>query len=640
MFDKVTKSIRVLSAAAVEKANSGHPGMPLGMADVGVAIYKNFLKVSNEKPDWINRDRFVLSAGHGSMLLYSLLHLNGFDLSIDDIKNFRQINSKTPGHPEVDNSMGIDTTTGPLGQGFATGVGFAVAERYLSSLLGKDIIDHYTFGIVSDGDLMEGVSFEAAELAAVWKLGKIIYFFDNNNISIDGDVDKVSVTNQKNKFESLGWHVLEIDGHNEKEIINSVKKAKKIEDKPSLIIAKTTIGKFAPNKENTSGVHGSPLGNEEMNKFLENLDWNGDPFLHSEDIYEYFNEKRDRDNEELNKWEENFNKKYDGDENFKENWDLLISKNLGSLKNNSGEKHASRILGSKILEQFSESTNSIIGGSADLAASTKQIIGEDYFSSDNYQGRNLEFGIREHAMGAITNGITLHSNLIGYASTFLVFSDYMRPSIRLASLMNVNSVFIFTHDSIYLGEDGPTHQPIEQLMSLRLIPNVDVIRPSNSIEMEHSYRYAFSDSKNPKVLSLTRQDLDYLDFNVEYEEFIKGGYVVSDGGDFTIVASGSELEIAFKIKAALLEYSVRIVSVPILNKLSNMKNKEIKELLKNKHVFPIELGRSIGWDNYLGISTKAFSIDRFGESAPIEALEGEFGFDISSITKEIIKHLN
>ena len=521
MFDKVTKSIRVLSAAAVEKANSGHPGMPLGMADVGVAIYKNFLKVSNEKPDWINRDRFVLSAGHGSMLLYSLLHLNGFDLSIDDIKNFRQINSKTPGHPEVDNSMGIDTTTGPLGQGFATGVGFAVAERYLSSLLGEDIIDHYTFGIVSDGDLMEGVSFEAAELAAVWKLGKVIYFFDNNNISIDGAVDKVSVTNQKNKFESLGWHVLEIDGHNEKEIINSVKKAKKIEDKPSLIIAKTTIGKFAPNKENTSGVHGSPLGNEEMNKFLENLDWNGDPFLHSEDIYEYFNEKRDRDNEELNKWEENFNKKYDGDENFKENWDLLISKDLGSLKSNSGEKYASRILGSKILEQFSESTNSIIGGSADLAASTKQIIGEDYFSSDNYQGRNLEFGIREHAMGAITNGITLHSNLIGYASTFLVFSDYMRPSIRLASLMNINSVFIFTHDSIYLGEDGPTHQPIEQLMSLRLIPNVDVIRPSNSIEMEHSYRYAFSDSKNPKVLSLTRQDLDYLEM-LYREKFMLG----------------------------------------------------------------------------------------------------------------------
>ena len=640
MFDKVAKSVRVLSAAAVEKANSGHPGMPLGMADVGVALYKNFLKVSNEKPDWINRDRFVLSAGHGSMLLYSLLHLNGFPLSMDEIKNFRQLNSKTAGHPEVDTSIGIDTTTGPLGQGFANGVGFAVAERYLGSLLGEDVINHFTYGIVSDGDLMEGISFEAAELAAVWKLGKIIYFFDDNNISIDGSVDKVSITNQKEKFESIGWHVLEIDGHNEKEIIKSVEKGRKEEDKPTLIIAKSTIGKFAPNKENTSGVHGSPLGSDEMNKFLMNLDWSGDPFLHSDDIYDYFKEKREKDNEELRKWEENFKNKYQEDSSFKDNWDLLTSEDFPSFDGVSGEKYASRILGSKILENLSESTNSIIGGSADLAASTKQIIDESYFSSTNYKGRSLEFGIREHAMGAITNGITLHSNLIGYASTFLVFSDYMRPSIRLASLMDINSVFIFTHDSIYLGEDGPTHQPIEHLMSLRLIPNVDVIRPSNSIEINHSYRYAFSDSKNPKVLSLTRQDLDYLDFDVKYEEFLKGGYVVSDGDDFTIVASGSELEIAFKIKAALLEYSVRIVSVPILNKLSNMKNEEINELLKNKHVFPIELGRSIGWESYLGRLTKTFSIDTFGESAPIEDLEKNFGFDIPSITKEIIKYLN
>ena len=640
MFDKVAKSVRVLSAAAVEKANSGHPGMPLGMADVGVALYKNFLKVSNEKPDWINRDRFVLSAGHGSMLLYSLLHLNGFPLSMDEIKNFRQLNSKTAGHPEVDTSIGIDTTTGPLGQGFANGVGFAVAERYLGSLLGEDVINHFTYGIVSDGDLMEGISFEAAELAAVWKLGKIIYFFDDNNISIDGSVDKVSITNQKEKFESIGWHVLEIDGHNEKEIIKSVEKGRKVEDKPTLIIAKSTIGKFAPNKENTSGVHGSPLGSDEMNKFLMNLDWSGDPFLHSDDIYDYFKEKREKDNEELRKWEENFKNKYQEDSSFKDNWDLLTSEDFPSFDGVSGEKYASRILGSKILENLSESTNSIIGGSADLAASTKQIIDESYFSSTNYKGRSLEFGIREHAMGAITNGITLHSNLIGYASTFLVFSDYMRPSIRLASLMDINSVFIFTHDSIYLGEDGPTHQPVEHLMSLRLIPNVDVIRPSNSIEMNHSYRYAFSDSKNPKVLSLTRQDLDYLDFDVKYEEFLKGGYVVSDGDDFTLVASGSELEIAFKIKAALLEYSVRIVSVPILNKLSNMKNEEINELLKNKHVFPIELGRSIGWESYLGRLTKTFSIDTFGESAPIENLEKNFGFDIPSITKEIIKYLN
>ena len=640
MFDKVTKSIRVLSAAAVEKANSGHPGMPLGMADVGVAIYKNFLKVSNERPDWINRDRFVLSAGHGSMLLYSLLHFNGFKLSIEDIKNFRQLNSKTPGHPEVDNSIGIDTTTGPLGQGFATGIGFAVAERYLGSLLGEDIINHYTFGIVSDGDLMEGISFEAAELAGVWKLGKIVYLFDSNNISIDGSIDKVSITNQKEKFKSIGWHVLEIDGHNENEIISSIEEAKKTVDKPSLIIANSTIGKYSPNKENTSGVHGSPLGSEEMEKFLDNLDWSGDPFVHNDDIYNYFKEKRDKDNDEYKQWEDNFKKKYKEDEIFKNNWDSLVDKDLSNLDINNDKNLASRILGSNILKQLSEKNKSIIGGSADLAASTKQIISDQYFSYQNYLGRNIEYGIREHAMAAITNGITLHSHLIGYGSTFLVFSDYMRPSIRLAALMNINSVFIFTHDSIYLGEDGPTHQPIEHLMSLRLIPNLDVIRPSNSIEMEHAYRYGFSDTSNPKVISLTRQDLKYLDFDISYEDFLRGGFVVSDGDDFTIVASGSELETAFDIKGALAEYSIRIVSVPILNKLHELKINDINELLKNKHIFAIELGTSIGWESYLGSITKTFSIDRFGESAPQEDLKEEFNFDISSITKEIIKHLN
>ena len=640
MFDKVTKSVRVLSAAAVERANSGHPGMPLGMADVGVVLYKNFLKVSNEKPDWINRDRFVLSAGHGSMLLYSLLHLNRFDISIDDLKNFRQLHAKTAGHPEVDNSIGIDTTTGPLGQGFANGVGFAVAERYLSSIFGDDVIDHYTYGIVSDGDLMEGISFEAAELAGVWKLGKLIYLFDNNNISIDGKVDKVSVTNQKEKFISLGWDVTEIDGHNEKEIIKALEKAKKIEDKPSLIIANSTIGKYSPNKENTSGVHGSPLGNEEMEQFLENIDWEGDLFVHDEEIYDYFLEKRNADNIVLRNWEDNLKKKYSEDPSFKEKWDLFLSGELSNLDIDSNKVQATRIAGSKILEEIGKNSNHIIGGSADLAASTKQIIDSDYFSSDNYKGRSIEFGIREHAMAAITNGITLHSNLIGYASTFLVFSDYMRPSIRLAALMDINSVFIFTHDSIYLGEDGPTHQPVEHLMSLRLIPNVDVIRPANSIEMKFAYQYAFSNTNNPKIVSLTRQDLEYLDYQINYEDFLKGGFVVSDGDDFTIVASGSELELAFKIKAALVEYSIRIVSVPILNKLLHLKKDEIKKLLKNNNIFPIELGRSIGWENYIGKVTKSFSVNTFGESAPIENLENEFNFDVSSITKEIIKYLN
>ena len=320
MFDDVTKSIRVLSAAAVERANSGHPGMPLGMADIGVVLYKNFLKVSNKHPDWINRDRFVLSAGHGSMLLYSLLHFNGFDISLDEIKNFRQLGSKTAGHPEKDFEIGIDTTTGPLGQGFANGVGLAVAERYLASVFGEDVVDHHIYGIVSDGDLMEGISTEAAELAGLWELGKLIYFFDDNNISIDGNVTQVSVTNQKQKFISMGWDVLEIDAHNENEIIDAVESAKSVTNKPTLIISKSTIGKYAPNKENTSGVHGSPLGENEFELFLKNIGFSGDPFIHNSQIYSYFYEKRENDNSKFDEWKANLESKLQSDKNFRQLW--------------------------------------------------------------------------------------------------------------------------------------------------------------------------------------------------------------------------------------------------------------------------------------------------------------------------------
>jgi transketolase len=375
MFNKVTKSVRVLSAAGVEEANSGHPGMPLGMADVGTVLYKKFLKVSNENPSWINRDRFILSPGHGSMLLYSLLHLNGFDISADDLKKFRQHNSKTPGHPELDSSLGIDMTTGPLGQGFSTGVGFAVAERYLSNLLGEDIINHYTYGIVSDGDLMEGVSFEAAELAAVWKLGKLIYIFDDNNISIDGRVTNVSLTDQKKKFESIGWHVLQIDAHDENQISQALIDAKNVVNQPSIIMAKSIIGKFAPNKQDTSGVHGSPLGSDEMEEFKNNIDWAGDVFDHDKEIYDYFEEKRKKDNNTFSEWTNTFNKKYEMDNDFKKNWDLLVSNEISIDLKSDKKALATRIAGSNVLKNIGEATNSIIGGSADLTASTKQIVG-------------------------------------------------------------------------------------------------------------------------------------------------------------------------------------------------------------------------------------------------------------------------
>ena len=632
MFDNVTKSVRVLSAAAVEKANSGHPGMPLGMADVGVALYKNFLKVSNKNPDWINRDRFVLSAGHGSMLLYSLLHFNGFDISMDDIKKFRQMDSKTAGHPEKDFQIGIDTTTGPLGQGFANGVGLALAERYLASIFGEDIIDHYIYGIVSDGDLMEGVSTEAAELAGLWKLGKLIYFFDDNNISIDGNVTKVSVTNQKEKFISMGWDVLEIDAHNENQIIEAVESAKSVVDKPSLIISKSTIGKFAPNKENTSGVHGSPLGENEFDLFLQNIGFSGDPFTHDSTIYSYFDDKRNNDNSNYDEWKVNLESKLKSDMNFMKLWNQFNSFEIPEVELEWTSDEASRVIGGKILNEYGLSNKFIIGGSADLAASTKQIISDNLFGPNNFEGNSVEFGVREHAMGGIVNGLALHSNLMPYGSTFLVFSDYMRPSIRLASLMKVNSLFIFTHDSIYLGEDGPTHQPIEHLMSLRLIPDLDVIRPANSKELAYSYKYAFENRENPKVIILSRQNIKFLEQDIAYDDFQTGAYEFKSGKDISLVTTGSELELAVEISTELKDLSVQIISAPILNKLNE---KRLKSLNLNQNIFTIELGRSVGWDTYIKNINKSFSIDSFGESAPIEQLSEKFKFNSKKISDEI-----
>ena len=637
MFDKVTKSIRVISAAAVEKANSGHPGMPMGMAEVGTVLFKNVLKVSNKQPDWINRDRFVLSAGHGSMLLYSLLHFNNFDISIDDIKQFRQLDSKTAGHPEVDTSLGIDITTGPLGQGFATGVGLALAESYLSEVLGKDIIDHYVYGIVSDGDLMEGISFEAAELAGVWKLGKLIYIFDDNNISIDGNVDKVSITDQKKKFESFGWQVLEVDGHNEIEIKNAIDSSKEETNKPSLIIAKSTIGKFAPNKQNTSSIHGAPLGNEEMKLFFDEIGWEGDPFDHSDDIYDYFAEKRLEDEKSFEKWKSNLDEKLKNDGSFKKLWEQFEKNELSFPESFEIQEAATRVTGGNYLKLIGLENKFVLGGSADLAASTKQIISEESYTSENRHGQNIEFGIREHSMAAVVNGISLHSNLFSFGSTFLVFSDYMRPSIRLASLMNLNSAYIFTHDSIYLGEDGPTHQPVEHLMSLRLIPGLDVIRPSNSVETIYAYKYLFSNTKNPKALSLTRQNLKFLDYDVDYSDFLNGGFIISKGEDLTIFASGSEVNLALEIKETLKEYSVQVVSVPILNKLTP---KISESLNNNKLTFTIELGKATGWSDYIGNITESFSVQTFGKSAPENDLAEFFKVNAESIGIKIRNYLS
>tara|TARA_B100000700_G_scaffold13389_2_gene13442 strand:+ start:1921 stop:3840 length:1920 start_codon:yes stop_codon:yes gene_type:complete len=639
MFNEVTKSVRVLCASAVEKAKSGHPGMPLGMAEVGTVLFKDYLNVTPEKPDWINRDRFVLSAGHGSMLLYSLLHFNGFNLSINDIKKFRQLNSITPGHPEYSNKEGIDTTTGPLGQGFANGVGMALAERYLSEKFGEDVINHYVYGIVSDGDLMEGVSTEAAELAGTWGLGKIIYFFDNNNISIDGSVDKVSITNQKLKFESMGWHVLEIDAHNYEEIISSIADAQSNLSRPSLIVATSEIGKYAPTKANTSSSHGEPLGEKEMEGFLENLGWVGDVFDHPKEVYEYFSDKRIQSSDDFNKWSENLETRL-SDNTFKGLWSDFISSGISFEDLELTEAKASRASGAEVLSEIAKSNEFILGGSGDLAASTKQLVGDTYFTKDNPLGRNIEYGVREHAMAGITNGIVLHSNLKAFASTFLVFSDYMRPSIRLSALMGIDSVFIFTHDSLLLGEDGPTHQPVEHLMSLRLIPNLDVVRPSNGNEINYAYRYAFSSNNGPTSIILSRQGLDPVNSSLTQEEFDQGAYIVKEGSDASIFASGSEVSTALKIVDELKEYSIQVVSVPILNKLIDIDNEILEKLRGKEKVFTLEIGTSVGWADYIGKVDESFSLNSFGSSAPKDDLENFFKLDIKTVSERIKKKLN
>ena len=639
MFNEVTKSVRVLCASAVEKANSGHPGMPLGMAEVGTVLFKDYLNVTPDKPDWINRDRFVLSAGHGSMLLYSLLHFNGFNLSINDIKKFRQLNSITPGHPEYSNKEGIDTTTGPLGQGFANGVGMALAERYLSEKFGEDVINHYVYGIVSDGDLMEGVSTEAAELAGTWGLGKIIYFFDNNNISIDGSVDKVSITNQKLKFESMGWHVLEIDAHNYEEIISSIADAQSNLSRPSLIVATSEIGKYAPTKANTSSSHGEPLGEKEMEGFLENLGWVGDVFDHPKEVYEYFSDKRIQSSDDFNKWSENLETRL-SDNTFKGLWSDFISSGISFEDLELTEAKASRASGAEVLSEIAKSNEFILGGSGDLAASTKQLVGDTYFTKDNPLGRNIEYGVREHAMAGITNGIVLHSNLKAFASTFLVFSDYMRPSIRLSALMGIDSVFIFTHDSLLLGEDGPTHQPVEHLMSLRLIPNLDVVRPSNGNEINYAYRYAFSSNNRPTSIILSRQGLDPVNSSLTQEEFDQGAYIVKEGSDASIFASGSEVSTALKIVDELKEYSIQVVSVPILNKLIDIDNEILEKLRGKEKVFTLEIGTSVGWADYIGKVDESFSLNSFGSSAPKDDLENFFKLDIKTVSERIKKKLN
>ncbi len=646
-------TIRTLAIDAVQKANSGHPGMPLGMAPIVYALYYKTMKHNPANPNWINRDRFVLSAGHGSMLLYSILHLCGYKISLDDLKNFRQWNSITPGHPELGHTPGVETTTGPLGQGFATAVGMAIARDYLAALFNKDeikIIDHVIFGICSDGDLMEGISHEAASLAGHLKLSKLVFFYDDNNITIDGKTDITYSDDVARRFESYGWQVLTIlDVNNSDQVDRAIKLCRSTCDKPTLIITKTHIGYGSPNKQDKSSSHGAPLGEEEVKLTKRNLGMPEDKtFYVPDEVYSHFKgiaecgqEAEDLWNHSLDEYKLKYPKDYEifksvMNYKFDEEWLNHLPK-FDDLS----EKIATRVASGKVLNAAAIDIPGLIGGSADLNESNMtHIKSSKSFSAEDRKGKNVHFGIREHAMGAILNGMAIYGGIIPFGATFLIFSDYMRPAIRLAALMKLKVIFVFTHDSIGLGEDGPTHQPIEQIASLRSIPNLVVIRPADANETVEAWKYAINHKGGPVALILTRQKLAILDQN-KYSSakgLQLGAYVVKDSDktpDLLLIATGSEVSLSINAAEQLEAdgMNVRVISFPSWEIFEQQSDEYKRQILpaEIKARVSIEMGVSMGWQKYIGDSGEAMSIETFGASAPDSVLYEKYGFTLENI---------
>lgn len=650
---KVINTIRVLSAEAIEKANSGHPGLPLGAAPAAFTLFNEHIKHNPKNPDWINRDRFILSAGHGSMLLYSLLNLYGYGLKIEDLENFRQFDSLTPGHPEYMHTKGVEASTGPLGQGIAMGVGMAIAERHLAALFNKDdnkLIDHMTYILCGDGCLQEGISNEASSLAGTLKLNKLVVLYDSNNITIEGDTGVAFTENVRARYEALGWNTLFVEDGNDIEAISkAIAEAKKSTDKPTLIEIKTKIGFGATGKEGTAGAHGAPLGAESLAALRKNLQYEEEGFNVSQDVLDYTKEKC----EELDKYEEDWHKQLEAYKaKYKADYDKLMSfyngevseEVLKSMTDIELKDDASRASSGKVLNKVSHVLENMIGGSADLGPSNKSVMNDEkYFSSECPEGRNIHFGVREHAMAAICNGILLHGGLRSYAATFLVFSDYMKPSIRLASLMNLPAIYILTHDSIGVGEDGPTHQPIEHLAMLRSIPNINVIRPADSREVIYAWQSALMSKETPTCLILSRQGLKLLDNSSE--EALKGGYIVhkeaKDAIDAIIIATGSE--VALSIEAAKdLEAkgkSIRVVSMPSQEIFLNQDKEYIEKILPSnvKRRVSVEALSTMPWGKVVGLEGAAIGIDRFGSSAPGKVLFEKYGITKEHVEEEVIK---
>jgi transketolase len=656
---EAVNTIRTLSVDAIEKANSGHPGLPLGSAPMTYSLFSKHLKYNPEKPGWINRDRFVMSAGHGSALLYSLLHLFGYNISMDDLKSFRQWGSRTPGHPEFRHTPGVETTTGPLGQGAANAVGMAIAETILANKFNTGdikLIDHNTYCFVGDGCLMEGISAESAAVAGYLKLGKLIMLYDSNDISLDGPTSLTFTEDVKKRYESYGWHVMIVSDGNEDlgSISKAISKAKNSKDKPSLIIVKTTIGYGSPNKSGTEKAHGAPLGESETRLMKKNLGMDPDKKFHvSKKAGEHFSKLADKAKAEWAEWDKiykaykkKYPKKY---KELEDHLNLEVPADLSTLIPGfkSGEKLATRVSNHTALTSAGTGLDWLVTIDADLSCSTKAFIkGAGYFDATVQTGRNIRIGVREHAMAAIANGISCHGGLRPTTSTFFSFVDYMRPSIRLAALMGINPIFIFTHDSVAVGEDGPTHQPVEQLMSVRIIPNLKVIRPGDANEVAEAWKYMLKDKDSPFVLVLSRQNIETLDRKkyAPADGLKRGAYILSDvkNPELILIATGSEVNLALEVQAELKKKKIssRVVSMPSFEIFEEQDAKYKEKILpaEMKKV-SIEAGSTFGWSKYTGSDGLNIGIDTFGSSAPGNIVMEKYGFDSVQISKKIVNYL-
>ena len=654
-LNQLSNALRFLSIDAVQKANSGHPGMPMGMADVATVLFKYHLRFNPKNPNWINRDRFILSAGHGSMLLYSLLYLTGYkSVSIEDIKNFRQLNSICAGHPEFKKGTGIETTTGPLGQGLANAVGMAIAEALYRKKFGSNIINNKTYVIASDGDLMEGISHEAMSLAGHLKLKNLIVLFDNNKISIDGSTSLSVSDNYKKRFESYGWSFIDINGHNEKQISKAISKAAK-SNKPTIISCKTIIGFGSPNKSGKASSHGSPLGEEEISLVRKKLKWSNKPFEIPQEIFDEWRKIGHKGGILEKNWRENIDKKNAKLlKDFEKNY---INSNLGELENliekektkyfDTKPSLATRQCSMSSIESISSILPQLIGGSADLSGSNNtKTNNSKIINSKNFDGNYIHYGVREHGMSAIMNGLALYGGLIPYGGTFLIFSDYSKPAIRLSALMGLRVIYIFSHDSIGLGEDGPTHQPIEQLTGLRAIPNLNVFRPADINETLECWEIALKSYNTPSAIALSRQKVPYINpKNTKENRCEKGAYVVkitSHENHVTLIASGTEVELALRVQEKLKENNIesKVVSMPCMELFDKQPEDFRNDIIeKNSLIITLEAGSVVSWQKYIKSKGMNIGIDRFGESAPYKDLYNHFNLSEEKIVNFIQKKL-